>query len=413
MKKILLLLVAPFIFFTAQSETVTQEEADNIVLERLSQETRQYTIYAKDGVQQKMTVTTANGEIIEVNYKFWVYYISYINNAGQYIFVKQSNGNVLEVNVTSDATPKDLAEWRIVIGDGEKKITVSLMERDDYSIFDKTVILYENENYLVKTPLFYFWSNLSNLNNLFLGYDNYLSILEKIVSDAKINNLLYSSLYFEDKKDYVLAGFLINGLCYFYDKENKDNVKQVEIGYYGQNPVTGKGKRNFYINDVLFVETIESFIEYKKKDGGVIPGNIEEKIMVSLIDRDDDAIFEKTVTLYEDENYLIKTSLVHFLSNMNSIRYDDLSFLGTVISAGKTNDLLYSSSYIDKRRIDYVLAGFLESGLCHFYDKKNAKKIEQVEVEYWGYILGPLAGAGGRRFYINNVLFLEVVDWIS
>jgi esterase/lipase len=80
MKKILLLLVAPFIFFTAQSKTITPEEADGIVLDRLSQETQQYTVYAKDGVQQKMTVTTANGEVIEVNYKFWIYYVDYIND---------------------------------------------------------------------------------------------------------------------------------------------------------------------------------------------------------------------------------------------------------------------------------------------------------------------------------------------
>jgi len=113
-KKLLILLAASFAFFTAQADLITQEEADGIVLERLSQETRPYTVYAKDGVQQKMTVTTINGEVIEVNYKFWIYYISYTNSAGQYIFVKQSNGNLLEVNVTSDATPEDLAEWRIV-----------------------------------------------------------------------------------------------------------------------------------------------------------------------------------------------------------------------------------------------------------------------------------------------------------
>jgi hypothetical protein len=35
-------------------------------------------------------------------------------------------------------------------------------------------------------------------------------------------------------------------------------------------------------------------------------------------------------------------------------------------------------------------------------------------VEYWGFSSAPLAGAGGRRFYINdNVLFLETTDWIS
>jgi len=122
MKNIFLLLAAPFIFFAAQAETVTQTEADNIVLERLSQETRQYTIYAKDGVQSKMTITSANGEVLEVNYKFWLYYIDYTGNVGKYIIVKESNGNVLEVNVTSDADLVDLEGWRIVDSRNSDKI---------------------------------------------------------------------------------------------------------------------------------------------------------------------------------------------------------------------------------------------------------------------------------------------------
>jgi len=114
MKKIILLLAAPFVFFTAQSDTITQPEADSIALERLSQETRSYTLYAKDSVQQQMTITSAAGEVLEVNYKFWVYYVSYISDTEKYLFVKESNGKLLEVNVKSEAKPEDLSEWRIV-----------------------------------------------------------------------------------------------------------------------------------------------------------------------------------------------------------------------------------------------------------------------------------------------------------
>ena len=114
MKKILLLLAVPFVFFTAQADTVTQAEADNIVLERMSQETRQHAIYAKDDVQEKVTITSIDGEVLEVNYKFWIYYVKYIDNAGKYIIVKESNGNLLEINVRGDAKPEDLGKWRIV-----------------------------------------------------------------------------------------------------------------------------------------------------------------------------------------------------------------------------------------------------------------------------------------------------------
>ena len=297
------------------------------------------------------------------------------------------------------------------------KVTVSLMERDDYSSFEKTVILYESENYLIKTPLYDF---LGGMNNLFgLDYNSFLNILKKIVSDGQTNNLLHSSSYFDTyQMDYVLANFLENGLCYCYDKKNKSKVEQVIFEFW-RNPVSMSGWRKFYINNVLFLETVDLFIGYKKKkeDG--------EKITVSLMDRDDYVIFEKTVILYEDENYLIKTPLSYFLSGNYSYFYlrmdGHLSTLEKIISDGQSNNLLYSSPYhtnpnrdfVNAERLKFVLAGFLEYGQCHIYDKKNRENITKIVVEYWGYSPAPLAGAGGRRFYINNVLFLETTDWIS
>ena len=339
--------------------------------------------------------------IISLTVRFLLFGLIFISFAGC------ENDNLVIEEIEDDLEVNEI----------EKKITVSLMERDDYGIFDKTVILYDDENYLIKTPLVYFLTNLSDLNNLFSNYDSYLSTLEKIASDSQTNNLLYSSSYFGDKTDYIVAGFLLNGLCYFYDKENEENIQQVEIEYYSSNPAAGQEKRKFYINHVLFMETADSFIEYKRRNF-TIGGEIEEKITVSLIESDDDAIFEKTVILFENENYLIKTPLFHFLSNMDNyyfvIRCDEyLSSLEKVISAGKTQNLLYSSSYFNKHRIDYVLTGFLETGLCYIYDKGNKDNVKQIEVEYWGYVLAPLAGAGGRKFYINNVLFIEILDWIS
>ena len=110
MKKILLLIAAPFAFFFALSAQITQKQADGIVLERLSQET-QPTVYAKNGVQADMTVTTSAGETLELDYACWVYYYT---NAGRYLIVNASNGNLLEVNAKSNAEPSDLAEWREV-----------------------------------------------------------------------------------------------------------------------------------------------------------------------------------------------------------------------------------------------------------------------------------------------------------
>ena len=141
MKKILLLIAAPFVFLLALSAQTTQPEADGIALERLNQETRPYTLYAKEDVQQKMTITTDNEEILELDYACWVYYVHYVNNTGKYLFVKASNGNVLEVNMNGDAMPEDLAEWRIVtLG-----ISQSMWKYTDECIIIE-LIFYSSEN---------------------------------------------------------------------------------------------------------------------------------------------------------------------------------------------------------------------------------------------------------------------------
>jgi len=114
MNRILLLTATLFACLSAQADLIKQEAADNIVLERMSQETQQYTIYAQDKVQEKITITSIDGEVLEVNYKFWCYYVSYTDNVGKYLLVKESNGNLMEVNVKGDAKPDDLEAWRRV-----------------------------------------------------------------------------------------------------------------------------------------------------------------------------------------------------------------------------------------------------------------------------------------------------------
>ena len=118
MKKILLSLVVPLVFMTTLSAQISQEQADQIIIERLSNEAGDFTIYAKEDMQTEFEITTSNGEIIELDYPCWVYYVSYTGVAnGKYLVVKESNGNVLEVNTKNDAGPDDLEKWRIVGND--------------------------------------------------------------------------------------------------------------------------------------------------------------------------------------------------------------------------------------------------------------------------------------------------------
>ena len=120
MKKLLLLFIAPLAFvaaLSAQSLINRPNEADEIVLERLSRENKSCTVYAKENRQDKMTITSSAEELIELDYSCWVYYVRYAdNNQGRYMIVNYRGGNVLEVNVKSDAEPVGMPEkWRIEV----------------------------------------------------------------------------------------------------------------------------------------------------------------------------------------------------------------------------------------------------------------------------------------------------------
>ena len=120
MKKIFLLIAAPFVFLSAFSvplPLITQEQADKVVLERMSQETLPYIISVKDGLQTKMAIITTNGEKLELDYPCWVYYVNYptVNCCiGRHLIVNAYNGNLLEINAKGNAVPNDLAAWQRV-----------------------------------------------------------------------------------------------------------------------------------------------------------------------------------------------------------------------------------------------------------------------------------------------------------
>ena len=116
MKKITLSLLFLFICATSLYAQITQEQADKIVQERMINETRPFTLYAEDIVQTDYTVLTSANEKLTLNYTCRVYYAKFTEETtGKYLIVKESNGNVLEVNAKNDEGPEDLEEWREVV----------------------------------------------------------------------------------------------------------------------------------------------------------------------------------------------------------------------------------------------------------------------------------------------------------
>lgn len=112
------LLIAIVLAFLSASAQIAQFEADSIVLERMSMEIRPHTIYSQNDIQTQMTINTLKGEVIELDYFCWVYFINYMedadSNKNRYLIVKENTRNLLEININNDATPNNLAEWRVV-----------------------------------------------------------------------------------------------------------------------------------------------------------------------------------------------------------------------------------------------------------------------------------------------------------
>jgi hypothetical protein len=291
-----------------------------------------------------------------------------------------------------------------------QKFTVRLFPGNDFTSEETMVILFEDENYVVETSMSMFLFKLENMYGL--SYDSYLSVLEKIVSDAQINDLIYASTYFDNNlSNYILANILENGFCSFYDKNKQMFIYQVEVEYwrYISESLAGEGGRKFYISNELFIETDNAYIGKIETYGSLILFLENKTIEVLQMESDNNMIFYKEVILFEDDNYLIKTPLAYFISKLY---YKDLSILASIIANGKTNNVLHSSSYLDEKDITRTLALFMEKGYCYCYDKMAGKVVKEITVEYWS-VGVPLAATGGRRFYINNVLFLEIRDWVS
>ncbi|MCL2313193.1 MAG: hypothetical protein FWC41_12060 [Firmicutes bacterium] len=114
MKKLLLLLIVPFgLSFFLQAQ-ITQYQADEIVIERMSNEAYTFNTYAIDNFPvERTSIITTSGEIIEIDYRCWVYFAHYLERKShKYLIVKESNGNLLEINVRNDETPNNLDDWR-------------------------------------------------------------------------------------------------------------------------------------------------------------------------------------------------------------------------------------------------------------------------------------------------------------
>jgi hypothetical protein len=135
---------------------------------------------------------------------------------------------------------------------------------------------------------------------------------------------------------------------------------------------------------------------------------------VKLFEKDDPAVFRKSVILYDSTDYLVKTPLDTFLIGFpfnSSSEYDDMK--AKAISDSQVKDLLSVNDYaIYTSDSVFILAYYLQTGKCLVYDKHSGSVVKTVVVET--FLTGDkISSAQGRRFFLNGKLFLETIDYLG
>ena len=99
MKNIFLSAAVFFTFLSVSLGQITQWEADSIVLQYMFEEVEEHTIHAKDTIQMDFSITTTQGELLEIDYPCWVYFVDYIQeiNSNHCLVVKESNGSLFKI----------------------------------------------------------------------------------------------------------------------------------------------------------------------------------------------------------------------------------------------------------------------------------------------------------------------------
>jgi len=131
----------------------------------------------------------------------------------------------------------------------------------------------------------------------------------------------------------------------------------------------------------------------------------------------------QTVILFENEMFIVKTSLSNFKENIDNwlIKYphlkSDKKLLKIVMKNAKKNSVVNASIIADNNkllpRLQYRIADLLENGQCLVLNKKDNAIISEIKVQTYNYHCGALCGGGGRRFFVNDILLLQVMDWNS
>ena len=132
--------------------------------------------------------------------------------------------------------------------------TINLILSDNPEYFKKTIILFESNDYLVKT------SFETYISEYIFSKSEYADFKIKAISDASNLDTLkmVDYLRYENDSIPILAHYLETGKCLIFDKKSNSVITSVQMRDYAVGgPMQTTGGRRFYIKGKLFLETID------------------------------------------------------------------------------------------------------------------------------------------------------------
>ena len=127
----------------------------------------------------------------------------------------------------------------------------------------------------------------------------------------------------------------------------------------------------------------------------------------------------KTIILYEDSNFIIKTSLINFKENNSANwllnHYSCVKELFKQTEKDKIVNIskLSRDDFRLRRDCMHVTAKLLEKGHCLVQYKKTKKLVSEVKIQEYLYLCGSDCGHGGKQFYFDGIFLFETMEWAA
>jgi len=127
----------------------------------------------------------------------------------------------------------------------------------------------------------------------------------------------------------------------------------------------------------------------------------------------------KTIILYEDSNFIIKTSLINFRENNGIWVLEHYSCVKELFKqTEKDREVnvfeLSRNDFKLRHEFTYITARLLEKGQCLVQNKKTKKNAPEVKIQKYVHDCDwENCQHGGKFFYINDIFLFRIMEWAA